>query len=284
MTVREALMFGRKRLLEVGIVNPTLDTELILGHVLKTDRLKLLVNDEINLTDHQLLCYENLLAQRCRFIPIAYILGRKEFYGLNFYIKPQVLIPRPETEFVVEETLKAIAPIKNPIMAELCCGSGAISVAVAVNNSKVKVYASDVSNVACEVSRKNIKNHQVEDRVLLFLGDLWSPFKERNIGNFDVVVSNPPYIPTGQLRLLPDDVKSEPQIALNGGNDGLEFYRRIIFKTPKFLRPGGTIIFEIGWNQADDVKDLLRKMRFRNIKVIKDYAGFDRVVSAVMYT
>jgi release factor glutamine methyltransferase len=281
VTVREALMIGRKTLTEAGTANPALDSELILGHVLAKDRLKLLTDDQENLTQQQVECYDNLLALRCQSVPIAYIIGRKEFYGLNFYIKPGVLIPRPETEFVVEETLNVVRSIKNPVIADLCFGSGAISVAIAVNNSGAKVYASDISDIACEVAKTNIKAHRVEDRVLLFSGDLWTPFETRKIRDFDVVVSNPPYIPTGELCTLPKDIKNEPQIALNGGTDGLEFYRRIVSKAPEFLKPGGRVIFEIGWNQAGDVEIILKKTGFRDIKVIKDYAGFDRVISGV---
>jgi release factor glutamine methyltransferase len=150
---------------------------------------------------------------------------------------------------------------------------------VAVYDNRAKVYATEISDIALEVARANIRAHQVEDRVFLFSGDLWTPFETRNIRDFDVVASNPPYIPTGKLSTLPKDVKNEPQIALNGGQDGLQFYRRIVSKAHRFLKPGGRIILEIGWNQADDVSLLLGKTGYRDIKIIKDYAGFDRVVS-----
>ncbi|HHX23027.1 MAG: peptide chain release factor N(5)-glutamine methyltransferase [Tepidanaerobacteraceae bacterium] len=281
MTVREALILGRKKLRKVGIPNPSLDAELILSHILAIDRFKLLVDDEIKLTQEQLNNYKDLLQQRCKFIPVAYITGRKEFYGLDFYIKPGVLIPRPETEFVVDEALKAIATNKNPLIADLCCGSGAISVALAFNNKRAKVYASDISDVACEVARINVNLFGLENRVFLLFGDLWSPFKERNIRGFDVVVSNPPYIPEHELNKLPNDVKNEPQVALNGGVDGLDFYRKIVTDVSEFLKPGGTIIFEIGWDQGAKVKALLKDTGFCNVNIVKDYAGFDRVVTGI---
>jgi release factor glutamine methyltransferase len=281
VTVREALILGRKKLRKVGIPNPSLDAELILSHILAIDRFKLLVDDEIKLTQEQLNNYKDLLQQRCKFIPVAYITGRKEFYGLDFYIKPGVLIPRPETEFVVDEALKAIATNKNPLIADLCCGSGAISVALAFNNKRAKVYASDISDVACEVARINVNLFGLENRVFLLFGDLWSPFKERNIRGFDVVVSNPPYIPEHELNKLPNDVKNEPQVALNGGVDGLDFYRKIVTDVSEFLKPGGTIIFEIGWDQGAKVKALLKDTGFCNVNIVKDYAGFDRVVTGI---
>lgn len=281
MNVREALKMGQKKLREAGVANPVLDSQLILSHVLGTDRLKLLVYDEIKLTKEQQECYGTLLAQRCQFVPIAYIIGRKEFYGLNFYVKKGVLIPRPETEFVVEEALKAASKISNPLIADLCSGSGAISVAIAVNSPKATVYATEISDIACEVARKNIFAHGVQDRVLLFQGDLWAPIEEREIRGLDIIVSNPPYIPSQDLENLPNDVKNEPQLALDGGTDGLEFYRRIISRAHEFLKAGGSIILEIGWNQALDVKTLMEKEGFKDIQVVKDYAGFDRVVTGI---
>ena len=221
------------------------------------------------------------MAQRCQFVPIAYIIGRKEFYGLNFYVKKGVLIPRPETEFVVEEALKAASKISNPLIADLCSGSGAISVAIAVNSPKATVYATEISDIACEVARKNIFAHGVQDRVLLFQGDLWAPIEEREIRGLDIIVSNPPYIPSKDLKNLPNDVKNEPQLALDGGTDGLEFYRRIISRAHEFLKAGGSIILEIGWNQALEVKTLMEKEGFKDIQVVKDYAGFDRVVTGI---
>ena len=129
--------------------------------------------------------------------------------------------------------------------------------------------------------QQQISKYGVKDRVFIFSGDLWSPFETRNIAGFDVIASNPPYIPTYKLSTLPKDVKNEPRIALNGGTDGLKYYRRIVSRAPEFLKPGGRVILEIGWNQACDVKALLKNTGFLDIKIIKDYAGFDRVVSAV---
>jgi release factor glutamine methyltransferase len=281
LNVREALNMGRKQLYEAGVANPALDSQLILSHVLGTNRLKLLVYDEVNLTKEQQEYYARLLAKRCQFVPIAYIIGRKEFYGLNFYIKTGVLIPRPETEFVVEEALKAAGTISNPVIADLCCGSGAISVSIAVNNQKAKIYATEISDIACKVARRNIKAYDVQDRVLLFKGDLWMPLEQRKIKELDIIVSNPPYIPSQELENLPSDVKNEPELALDGGSDGLEFYRRIITNAPKYLKPGGRIILEIGWNQASDVESIFKKNGFKQITVRKDYAGFDRVITGV---
>jgi len=282
VNVREALNIGKRRLCEAGVANPNLDSQLILSHVLETDRIKLFVYDKAELTKEQIEHYNKLLEQRCRFVPVAYIIGRKEFYGLNFYVKEGVLIPRPETEFVVEEALRAASTLSNPVIADLCCGSGAISVAIAVNNKDVKIFAVDISETACEVARFNIDAHDVGDQVLLYKGNLWEPLEERKVKGLDIIVSNPPYIPTQELKDLPNDVKREPQLALDGGYDGLEFYRRIISRAPEFLKAGGRVIFEIGWNQASDVKNILKKYGFKQIQVRKDYAGYDRVITGII--
>lgn len=282
MTVKDALTMGRKVLVEANIANSFLDSELLLAHVLEKDRTKLLTDIEQNLTWRQVDHYRDLLTQRCQNIPIAYITGRKEFYGLNFYVRQGALIPRPETEFVVDEILNTIHHIKNPVIADLCSGIGSISIAVAVNNSDVRVYATEISDVAYNLAKSNIELHQVDDRIFLFQGDLWDPLQMNNIRKLHVVAANPPYIPTSDLALLPKDVKHEPQIALNGGQDGLKFYKRIASKVREFLKPNGKIVFEIGWNQAKDVGLILKKAGFKDIKVTKDYTGLDRVVSGLL--
>lgn len=280
MKVREALSMARKRLAGEGISNPGLDAELLLAHVLSTDRLRLLVNDGEIPSEH-MECFERLLDLRCRHMPVAYITGRREFFGLDICVGPGVLIPRPETEFAVEESLRAIKDLEKPESADLCCGSGAIAVALAVNRSDVTVFASDISDAAEKYTKENARKHHVNDRVFFLKGDLWQPFEEKNAGPFDLVVSNPPYIPEEEMSGLQEDVKNEPEIALNGGKDGLDYYKRIISKAQQFVKPGGHVVLEIGWNQAADVGDLLTANGFDRIRVIKDYAGFDRVVSAV---
>lgn len=280
MNVREALDIARKRLIEAGVGNPALDAEILLAHTLSVDRLRLLVNDGEKLSDEDMKCFVRLLDLRCGHMPVAYITGHREFFGLDISVGPGVLIPRPETEFAVEESLRAIEGVQNPCLADLCCGSGAIAVAMAVNHPDAIVYASDISEIAGKYTKENAQKHHVENRIFFIKGDLWHPFEEKNIGQFDLIVSNPPYIPEDEMGNLPEDVKKEPEIALNGGIDGLDYYKRIISKAPQFLKSGGHIVLEIGWNQAAAVQNLLKASGFKEIHVIKDYAGYDRVVSA----
>ena len=277
MIVREALELGKKTLTHAGIQNPVLDSQVILSFALKIDKLTLLINPETTLSKEQQDQYNKLLALRCRHIPIAYITGHKEFYGLNFQVNSEVLVPRPETEFAVEEVLKHISNIKEPKVADICCGSGAIAVSIAVHHKTAVVYATDISEACGKVTIKNSKYHGVNERVIFLKGNLLEPLKDSCL---DVIVSNPPYIPRKDIESLPADVRHEPVLALDGGIDGLDMYREIIKDAPKYLKPGGSIIFEIGWNQGKDVEEYLTTSGFSKIRVIRDYAGFDRVISA----
>jgi release factor glutamine methyltransferase len=281
LTIIDAILYGQKKLTSAGIKSPRLDSELILCHVLKTTRTSLYINHKATLNQIQQKNYKKLLKVRCKHVPVAYIIRKKEFYGLEFFIRQGILIPRPETELLVEKTLEVIKNKDDPCVADLCCGCGSIAVAVAYYNKSVNVFASDLSKLAVSVAAKNVIRHKVENRVFLMCGDLWRPFDAKNIKGFDVVVSNPPYIPSRELKNLKQDVKREPILALDGGNDGLDFYRKIINETGKFLKTSGSIILEIGWDQAVKIHGMLKDAGFSDIQVIKDYAGFDRVVSAV---
>jgi len=282
VTVREALSWAKRQLSQSGIENPILDAEVILCHVMEWDRLRLYMELGRELTQDQKSEYERLIGFRLQHMPVAYIVGKKEFYGIELTVGPGVLIPRPETELLVEKTLEAIRTLEKPRLADIGCGSGAISVALSVNNERAVIYASDISEVAEKYTRINIEKHQVGGRVFFVRGDIWQPFEELGIKDLDVVVSNPPYIPSQELADLPEDVKQEPKLALDGGFGGFEFYEKIIKKAPEFLKAGGLIAFEIGWNQVEWVKKLLTAAGFIKIEVIKDYAGFDRVVMAVL--
>lgn len=278
MTVREALLLGKRCLKNANIPAWHLDAELILSHILEVSRLELIVYHERTVSKEEFKLFWRFLKLRADHVPVAYIVGHKEFYGLDLAVEPGILIPRPETEFLVEKSLAIIAKMDKPRIADICCGSGAIAVAIAVNNKKVKVFASDISPLAQKLTEKNSKAHNVEDRVIFLKGNLFSPFARKNISNLDLIVSNPPYIPKAQLDYLPKDVKKEPKLALDGGEDGLNFYRIISKKAAIYLKPGGHLILEIGWNQARDVKKLLEQEDFMGIEIMKDYAGFDRVV------
>ncbi|TYP58756.1 peptide chain release factor N(5)-glutamine methyltransferase [Thermosediminibacter litoriperuensis] len=283
MNLTEALSYGRKRLSAVGVDSPSLDAEVILAHVLGVRRIDLFIHPERRLSAEEIRTYRALVEKRCSRVPVAYITGHKEFFTLDFQVKEGVLIPRPETEFLVEEVLLRISGVAGPKVAELCCGSGAVAVSVAFFNKSAVVYASDISETAGEVTLMNAAKYGVEDRVRFLKGDLWEPFEAEGLRGFDVVAANPPYIPSGEIENLPRDVKYEPEVALDGGPDGLEFFRRIIAGVPRFLKPGGSIVLEFGKDQAGQIADLLRREGFGGIKILKDYAGFERVIAASLH-
>lgn len=284
MRLRDALKRGRELLMEKKIESAFLDAEVILAHVISKNREFIFSHPEYELSEDELNNFFKKISLRERHYPVAYITNSKEFYSLDFFVKEGVLIPRPETEYLVEEAINIVRTNygKDSLVkiADLCTGSGAIAISIAYNLKNVFCYASDITELSLEVARENAKRHNVEDRVVFLKGDLWEPYFENNVFDLDIVVSNPPYIPEKELNCLPLDVKYEPGIALNGGPDGLYFYRKIIEGSRNFLKPGGFIIFEIGGKQAYEVMKIFKSKGMENLRVKKDLAGLDRVIIA----
>ena len=223
------------------------------------------------------------------FTPIQYIIGHTEFCGLDFIVNEDVLIPRPETELLVEEAAGLVNGLAGQrasalSVLDLCTGSGAIAVALIYRLRSTltkhpidcKIVASDISGHALEVARLNAGRHGVSGRIKFIESDLFG-----NIcGKFDVVISNPPYIADFEFETLPKEVLKEPRIALHGGDDGLDFYRRIIHDAPGYLKPGGCIILEIGFGQFGEIKKIIEAGAFKVVEVKKDFNGIDRVIIA----
>ena len=215
-------------------------------------------------------------------MPIKYILGECEFMGMNFIVKPGVLIPRPDTEILVEEVIKNIKEKGYTNICDVCSGSGAIGIAIAefIKSSKVVLY--DISREALSVSKMNIKRFDLSVRVNEELSDLLQVAINQN-KKFEVIVSNPPYIKQSVIPTLMDDVKNyEPLIALSGGEDGLYFYRRITEESLQVLEKGGLLAFEIGYDQRKEVENILLKSGYKIIECIKDLSGNDRVIKATL--
>lgn len=271
-TICSARAKGRELLKNAGIDTYALDTDLLLMHALKIDKNVLLTNpnqpiDKIAATD-----FQNLLESRLRHKPIQYILGKCEFMSLEFIVNENVLLPRPDTEILVETIL---SKEKSANGLEIGVGSGCISISLAYYGENITMLGVDISPDAVEIARKNQKEGQVEFRT----SDLFENVPRGTF--FDFVVSNPPYIKAGDIGGLGMQVKDyEPKIALDGGVDGLEFYRQIVRQAKEYLAERGRIYFEIGHDQGLDVKNILVEAGFDNIKVVKDLAGRDRVVCA----
>lgn len=276
-----------------GIDSARLDAELLLAHVLDLDRVALYVNYDRPLVQKEVDEFRDMLRRRCRGTPIAYITGERPFLSTSLHVSPAVLIPRPETELLVEAVVEWLRqrPGETLFVADVGTGSGAIAVGIALAEPRARVVALDVSTDALAVAQTNVQRHQLSDRVQLLAGDLLNPLlvpslRQWPMGKLDVIVSNPPYIPTAELDTLSRDVREhEPRIALDGGDDGLAVYRRLIPMAEPALVPGGLLALEIGADQGDAVVSLLNADgRWREVRLQKDYAGHDRIVLATKET
>lgn len=277
-SVEQVLQDAAARLRAVTGV-PHLEAEVLLAHVLETSRTPLLAHPERVLTPGQLSNYRSLIGHRASRYPLPYLTGRVEFYGLEFEVTPDVLIPRPETE-----TLVGLALARRPAtVVDIGTGSGCIAVSLAVHLPEVIVCAIEISPAALAVARRNVERHGVVEQVWLMVGDVLTP----RPGPVDLIVSNPPYIPTGQCASLPASVRDhEPRLALDGGQDGLAVIRRLLAQAPAVLRgrgvegrPGGGVLIEIGADQGEAASHLARTFLPRaTVRVHPDLAGHDRVL------
>ena len=273
MTVREALRKSADRLAQAGVPDARLDAEYLLAELLHTDRLHLIADSGASLSDAHLNAYEQWLARRERREPLQYILGTQPFMGCMLAVSPAALIPRADTECLCEAALAVLKPGMRVL--DLCTGTGALAIALKKHCPGAEVCASDLSEDALALAGENADRNGTDVR--FFAGDLFTPLHGER---FDLIVSNPPYIPRGELPGLQAEVRFEPDMALDGGEDGLDFYRRIAAETPGYLNPGGWLMLEIGSTQAQDVSRLLQEHGFSEIKILPDLAGLDRVVGA----
>ena len=264
-----------------NIPNPRLDAEVLLGHVLKKSRLQLYLHFDMPVFQEDLTVLRELIKKRIARTPISYLTHHKEFMSLDFYVDENVLIPRPETEFIVETVLKSNDSKPENIL-EIGTGSGAIAISIAVNMPECHIIATDICEKALVVAEKNRDIHECTDRIELMHGDLFEPIKREKPKKFNCIVSNPPYISIDESKKLSKDIyEHEPHIALIAGNDGLSVIQRLILQAPNFLLPKGKLILEIGEKQAASVKAILDEHpKYIHSQFINDYAGIERVVVA----
>lgn len=274
LTVREIISRSTEYLKQHGVDTARLDSELLLAKVLGLTRLELYLQMERPLEEEELALSRQLLWQRAKKrVPVAYLLGKKEFYGLDFTVNENVLIPRPETELLVELVAK-LAPDSARAL-EVGIGSGAISIGLAKALPALRIWATDLSPQALAVAKENCQKHQLAERIQLLEGDLFSPLAGSE-GTFEIIVSNPPYIPHGDLALLAPELNHEPQLALDGGPDGLAVLRPLIRKAISFLVPGGLLALELGTGQGQAVTALAQEAGFVDPRCELDYAGSER--------
>jgi len=258
------------------------EAELLFTNILNCSRHSLYLDKDIFLDKAKSSFVSSALRRMIQGEPIQYILGRTEFMGLEFKVTPDVFIPRPETEILVEKAVE-IARNSDPgvrSILDIGTGSGCIAVSLAKFLPNIILTATDISHKAIETAQSNALLNNVADKIKLIYSDLFTSY-ELLIRNYDIIVSNPPYIPAAEIEELQPEVKYEPRAALDGGKDGLDFYRRIIDKAPSYLKENGFLIMEIGFNQREAIKNIFQKSGyFQIIELIKDYNNIDRVVIA----
>lgn len=281
ITIYRVLKEAEERLRD-RVSTPLLDAQVILCNVLDVNRLYLIVNKDRVLTKEEAEEYNKLIGKRFDGVPVQYIVRNQEFMGLSFYVEEGVLIPRPDTEILVEKILENIDEANNYNIVDIGTGSGAITVSLAKFIERANVFSVDISKKALEIARKNAEANGVISKINFLNGSLFSPLDDLGIkGEIDILVSNPPYIPSKEIEGLQVEVsRYEPRIALDGGEDGLDFYRKIIDEAPRYLRRSGLIALEVGHNQARIIAGLMEeKDRYVDIQITKDLAGIERVVS-----
>lgn len=286
-SIRELLKRAAAALKKSGNSStPILDAELLLVYVLNMsgmqfNRLKLLTDQDRLIDTETAAGYMDLVAERSKGRPVQYIVKKQEFMGLELHVEPGVLIPRADTEIVVEKVIELAKEMKCPNIIDMCTGSGAIAVSLAANIPDARIWAVDIADEALECTRINVKRFGLEDRVSVIRSDLFEAIRAEGLeGVTDIIVSNPPYIATDVMHGLDINVRDyEPHLALDGGRDGLVYYRRIVQDAVSFLKVNGMLVFEIGYDQGVKVKNIMEESGcYGGLKIEKDLAGFDRCV------
>lgn len=278
MKRKELLAKGSEILKLSGIEYYKEDAMLLLGFVLDCDNLSIIINGEEFVEDKKETLYLKNIEKRSQKYPVKYILGKAEFMGLDFYVKEGVLIPRADTETLVEEVIKIINVKNYKSICDVCSGSGAIGLSIAYICQNVKVDLCDISDKAKEVTTTNLDQFNLQKRAKFYHSDLLE-FAVKENKKYDVIVSNPPYIRTEEINNLMKDVKEyEPHLALDGKEDGLFFYEKITNQSIGLLNDGGLLAYEIGFDQKVEVEEIMRRQGFEGVYTLKDFGGNDRVV------
>lgn len=281
MTVSDLFKEGAEKL--KNIPSKRLEASVLLSYVLKKNKVEL-YRSMLNQIDSSLVLeYRNLLARRKSGEPLCYITGKRDFFGLEFAVNQNTLIPRQETEILVEEAICFIKEIRqqSPKVLEIGIGSGAVSIALAYHCPTIFMDAVDISNKALCVASANIEKYSLQNRIHLWEGDLFAPLDNRM--KYDLIISNPPYIPTDEINRLSEEVRSEPKLALDGGQDGLLVLKRIIQESTQYLNPGGCLMLEIGTCQEKKVTQIFYEHGYRKVFQKKDLAGIPRIVGGTKF-
>lgn len=287
-SIKDLIRWARHYLNSKKINNPQLTAEIIAENITGKEKINLYLDRDTELSKEQKALFKKNIRRCGRKIPLAYITGEQYFMGYRFLIRPGIFIPRPETEILVEkaiqflEEIKKNHPARDIIVVDIGTGSGNIAISIAKKIKNAFIYAVDVSSLALEVAKNNAKAHRVHHQIDFLLGDLFSPLKEKGLeGRADLIVSNPPYVEEEKIRNLPEEVKKEPTFSLNGGREGVTFYKKIIPTSPRWLKKGGVLMLEIGYNQLEKVAKIIYEVQeFVDIpQIFYDLEGIARVIS-----
>ena len=304
-TIQRLLMWVTEYLTKKGIDPPRLSAELLLSHILQMKRIELYTQFNKPVTSQQLDQLHDLVERAGQNEPVAYLIGKTEFYSLEFTITPDCMIPRPETELLVERAIEFLRtrPVRNSMagnmmkkeeisngsrigtqfVCDLCTGCGCIAVAIGQNYPNARIIATDISDAALRVAFENVEKHRLTDQIKLLCGDLFDPIMSYlEVDKFDLIVSNPPYVSAADFEVLDKNVKDyEPKLSLFAGTDGLDIHRRIIENAAPFLKPDAALLLEIGYAQGQAVRQLLEQTKaFGEIKIEKDFHNNDRIAFA----
>lgn len=277
MNIEEILKKEINNLKQNNIENSTLKAKILLANILNVKKEYLLIHSEEEVKQEDKIKYENCIKELIKGKPLQYITNKQEFMGLNFYVDENVLIPQPDTEILVEKAIEIAETTQKNKILDMCTGSGCIAISLAKKINNAQITAVDISNSALNVANKNAINNNVENKIKFVNSDMFNNIEEK----FDIIVSNPPYIETETINKLEIEVQNEPHLALDGGIDGLKFYKIIANNAFEYLNENGYLLLEIGYNQQNSVTQLLQDIgKYTNIETIKDLGGNYRVVIA----
>lgn len=278
ITVLESIRLSAQYLSEKGIESPRTNAELLLAGIIGCKRLELYLSFDRPLSESELNQYREFLKRRGNFEPLQYILGTVDFYGLELNVDSNVLIPRPETEILIETILNQFSKKQSIFVLDIGCGSGNISIALAVNLPLAKIFSTDISNGALSVAKKNSEKFNVEQRINFIRHNILKDSLE-SLPLFDIIVSNPPYVSKESYAELQKEIRNyEPREAVTDEKDGYTFFKAIAEAASIRLKENGKLFFEIAEGQSEEVKNILMENKFSNICIIKDYHGIDRVI------
>lgn len=278
MTIADAIKSGAETLRNSSVASPERESMLLLRHVLKCDAAFVYSHPEQRLSAIESILFKAVIKRRAAHEPFQYISGVQQFYGIDFAVTPDVLIPRPETEILVEAAINELKDSDGVRFCEIGVGSGCISISILVNLPNSTAVAIDVSTGALEIAAKNAETHRVSARLELVRSHV---FESLDDGAFDMIVSNPPYVPEHEIETLQAEVRSfEPHLALAGGVDGLVIIKRIVADGPKFLKENGLLLLEIGWDQSEAVDRLFDRTLWPTVEFIPDLQGIPRIIKA----